>query len=66
LLKAGIHVAAGIMAVANIPAVACFPAFHFHGHQFSTDIQLVKLPHFWKVTATTAISSSTAGRKKYL
>jgi hypothetical protein len=26
-----------------------------HGHQNSTDIQLLKLPHFWKVAETTAI-----------
>jgi hypothetical protein len=26
-----------------------------HGHQFSTDIQLLKFPHFWKVAVTTAI-----------
>ncbi len=28
---------------------------HFHGHLFSTAIQRVKLPHFWKVAETTAI-----------
>jgi hypothetical protein len=29
---------------------------HFHGYQFSTDIQkLLTLPHFWKVAVTTAI-----------
>jgi hypothetical protein len=26
-----------------------------HGHQFFTDIQLLKLPHIWKVAVTTAI-----------
>jgi hypothetical protein len=26
-----------------------------HGHQFSMDIQLVKLPHIWKVAVATAI-----------
>jgi hypothetical protein len=26
-----------------------------HSPQFSTDIQLVKLPHFWKVAVTLAI-----------
>ncbi len=56
--------AAGILALVNIPAVACFPAVagvsdcihaHFHWHRYSTNIQLLKLPHFWKVAVTTAI-----------
>jgi hypothetical protein len=26
-----------------------------HGHQFSIDFQIIKLPYFWKVAVTTAI-----------
>jgi hypothetical protein len=33
----------------------CMAHSHFHGHQFSTDIQLLNLPHFCKVAVTTAI-----------
>jgi hypothetical protein len=39
LLKAGVPVA----------------ATNFHGHQSSTDIQLLKQAHFWKIAVTTAI-----------
>jgi hypothetical protein len=56
-----IPVAAGILADANIPCIACFSAVAacltvtFHGHQFSTDIQILKLPHFRTVAVTTGI-----------
>jgi hypothetical protein len=65
MLKAGIP--AGMLAGANIPLLLAFLLLQgchklvsdghgpFLGHQFSIDIQLLKLPHFWKVTVTTAI-----------
>jgi hypothetical protein len=36
---------------------------HFHSNQFSTDIQLVNVPHFWKVAVTTAIWHRRATRR---
>ncbi len=46
------------LAVANIPLLGCHKLVSdrmAHGHQFSTAIQLLKLPHFWEVAVPTVI-----------